>query len=148
MRPMRVPALATRATASVPRAQAHTHDQALAELERGHKPKHWMWFIFPQIAGLGRSAMAQHYALRSRAEAAAYLVHPVLGSRLKECTAAVLRHPDKDVVSIFGDVDAMKFQSSMTLFDAVAGPSETSFGEALTTFYGGERDQRSLELLA
>jgi len=129
-------------------AQADSYGQALAELEAGHKRSHWMWFIFPQIAGLGHSSTARHYAIRSRDEASAYLAHPVLGSRLTACTSAVLRHTGRPAEAIFGSVDAMKFRSSMTLFDAVAGASEPRFVKALTAFYGGERDQRTLELLA
>ncbi len=129
-------------------AQAEVYDQALAELEVGRKQSHWMWFVFPQIAGLGRSPTARHYAIASRAEADAYFSHPLLGSRLVECTNAVLRHPDTPADFIFGAVDAMKFRSSMTLFDAVAGAFEPCFGEALHTFYCGERDPRTLELLA
>jgi uncharacterized protein (DUF1810 family) len=106
-----------------------------------------MWFVFPQIAGLGRSPTARLYAIASRDEAGAYFSHPLLGRRLVECTHAVLRHPDTPADFIFGAVDAMKFHSSMTLFDAVAGASEPCFGEALHTFYGGERDPRTLELL-
>jgi uncharacterized protein (DUF1810 family) len=128
-------------------AQADVYDQVLAELEAGAKQSHWMWFIFPQIAGLGRSPTARHYAIASRDEAAAYFSHPVLGSRLVECTHAVLRHPETPVDFIFGAVDAMKFHSSMTLFDAVAGAFEPCFGEALHIFYGGEPDARTLELL-
>ena len=128
-------------------AQADVYEQALAELEAGRKESHWMWFVFPQIAGLGRSATARHYAIASRDEAAAYFSHPVLGSRLVECTEAVLRHPETPADFIFGAVDAMKFHSSLTLFDAVAGAFEPSFGEALHIFFGGERDKRTVELL-
>jgi uncharacterized protein (DUF1810 family) len=129
-------------------AQGDVYEQALAELKAGRKQSHWMWFVFPQIAGLGRSATARHYAIASRGEAAAYFAHPLLGSRLVECTNAVLRHREKPADFIFGAVDAMKFHSSMTLFDAVAGASEPGFGKALATFYGGEPDRRTLELLA
>jgi uncharacterized protein (DUF1810 family) len=128
-------------------AQAGIYAQALAELEAGAKQSHWMWFVFPQIAGLGRSATARHYAIASRDEASAYFAHPLLGSRLVECTRAVLRHPQTLAERIFGAVDAMKLHSSMTLFDAVAGAPEPRFAEALATFYGGERDERTLELL-
>lgn len=129
-------------------AQADTYDQALAELERGHKQSHWMWFIFPQIAGLGRSPTARRYAIGSRDEAAAYLVDPLLGSRLVQCTAAMLRHAGRPADFILGSVDALKFHSSMTLFDAVGGASQPSFGKALAAFYGGRPDERTLELLA
>jgi uncharacterized protein (DUF1810 family) len=129
-------------------AQAGVHAQALAELEAGRKESHWMWFIFPQIAGLGRSATARLYAIASREEAAAYLSHPLLGHRLVECTKAVLRHAGTPAQFIFGPVDAMKFHSSLTLFDAVAGAADPSFGKALKAFYRGERDQATLKLLA
>jgi uncharacterized protein (DUF1810 family) len=129
-------------------AQAHTHDQALAELERGHKQSHWMWFVFPQIAGLGQSATARRYAIASRDEASAYLAHWVLGSRLIQCTAAMLRHAGRPPEAILGSIDAMKFHSSMTLFDAVAEGSQPIFAKALAAFHGGERDRRTLELLA
>lgn len=128
-------------------AQADVYGQALAELEAGRKQSHWMWFVFPQIAGLGHSATARHYAIASREEAAAYLGHSLLGSRLVECTGAVLRRAGTPADLIFGTVDAMKFRSSMTLFDAVAGASEPAFAQALATFYGGDRDERTLELL-
>ena len=128
-------------------AQARVYDQALAELEAGRKESHWMWFIFPQIAGLGRSGTARFYAIASRAEAAAYLSHPLLGSRLAECTAAMLRHSGTPAHFILGTVDAMKFHSSMTLFDAVAGEAEPRFAAALAAFFGGERDQATMELL-
>jgi len=128
-------------------AQAGVYARALAELEAGRKRSHWMWFIFPQLAGLGRSAMAQHYAIGSRAEAEAYLEHALLGPRLRECTGAVLRHEGEPAERIFGAVDAVKFRSSMTLFEAVSGAVEPAFGEALDAFYGGERDGSTLALL-
>ena len=128
-------------------AQADTYDQALAELEQGRKQSHWMWFIFPQIAGLGRSGMARHYAFASRDEASAYLAHPLLGSRLDHCTAAMLRHAGRPARFILGYIDALKFHSSMTLFDAVGGASRPSFGKALAAFYGAHPDERTLELL-
>jgi uncharacterized protein (DUF1810 family) len=128
-------------------AQAGVYDQALAELEAGRKRTHWMWFVFPQIAGLGHSAMARHYAIASRREAAAYLAHPLLGSRLVACTAAVLRHRGTPADLIFGDVDAVKFRSSMTLFEAAAVENEPLFGTALESFHRGKRDPRTLELL-
>jgi uncharacterized protein (DUF1810 family) len=127
-------------------AQAGIYVQVLAELRRGRKASHWMWFVFPQIAGLGRSPMAQHYAIGSKEEARAYLDHPLLGQRLRECTEAVLRHKEKRAVSIFGSVDAMKFRSSMTLFEAVA-EDPAPFAAALETFYGGERDPETLRLI-
>ena len=128
-------------------AQAPVYATALAELRRGRKQSHWMWFIFPQIAGLGSSAMAQHYAIGSREEALLYVGHPLLGSRLLECTDAVLEHVDVPALTIFGGIDAVKFRSSMTLFDAVAGGSEPRFARVLAVFYGGEPDQATLRLL-
>src|SRR6201993_634326 len=96
-----------------------TYRHALAELRRGRKTSHWMWFVFPQIAGLGHSAMAQRYAIGSLAEAQAYLAHPVLGPRLRERTEILIALRQTDAQAIFGDIDAVKFRSSMTLFDAV-----------------------------
>ena len=127
-------------------AQAGAYAEALAELRDGRKRSHWMWFVFPQIAGLGRSDMARFYALRSLAEARAYLDHPLLGPRLRECTEAVLAHSDSSAEAIFGPVDAIKFRSSMTLFEAAA-PTDAPYGDALAAFYGGERDQATLERL-
>jgi uncharacterized protein (DUF1810 family) len=127
-------------------AQAPVHAQVLAELRQGRKQSHWMWFVFPQIAGLGRSATAAHYALASVAEARAYLRHPLLGPRLVEATEAALVHRGRGAEAIFGPVDAIKLRSSMTLFEAAAdGPAP--FGEALEAFFGGERDAATLRLL-
>ena len=106
-----------------------------------------MWFVFPQIAGLGFSTMAQLYAIGSLAEARAYLDHPRLGARLREATEAVLAHRDKRADAIFGPVDAMKFRSSMTLFEAAA-EEPALFADALDAFYGGERDPATSRLLA
>lgn len=128
-------------------AQQDVHAVALAELKAGRKRTHWMWFVFPQIAGLGRSETARFYALASAAEARAYLDHPVLGARLRDCTAAVLAHRDADAETIFGPVDALKFRSSMTLFEAVADDA-APFAEALETFYGGARDPATLAILS
>ena len=126
-------------------AQRPIYAQALAELDAGRKESHWMWFIFPQLKGLGRSATATHYGIVSAAEARAYLGHEILGLRLLECTRAVLTHRDQRAETIFGSVDAMKFRSSMTLFDAVAGTGP--FGDALAHFYAGARDEATLRLL-
>ena len=127
-------------------AQDGVYATALAELNAGEKRSHWMWFVFPQIEGLGLSAMAQHYAIRSRAEARDYLAHSLLGPRLRECTKAMLGHSDRPAEAILGTVDALKFRSSMTLFDA-AEP-DTCFARALDAFYRGARDERTLALLA
>jgi len=123
------------------------YPQALAELKRGAKESHWMWFVFPQIAGLGFSTMAQRYAIGSLAEARAYLDHPRLGARLREATEAVLAHRDKRADAIFGPIDAMKFRSSMTLFEAAA-EEPALFADALELFYGGERDPATSRMLA
>lgn len=128
-------------------AQADMYATALGELSQGRKRTHWMWFIFPQIAGLGHSAMSQLYAIRSREEAEAYLAHELLGPRLAECTDAALAHAaSRDADQIFGDIDAMKFRSSMTLFDAVRGGSRYRY--ALDVYYGGDPDPETLRLLA
>jgi uncharacterized protein (DUF1810 family) len=129
-------------------AQEATFAGALAELEAGRKQSHWMWFIFPQLAGLGRSATAQRYGIVSAGEARAYFAHPLLGPRLFRCTQAVLRHAGAAPERVFGAVDALKFRSSMTLFEAVCGEEEPSFAAALATFYAGARDERTLALLA
>jgi len=126
-------------------AQALVHDQALAELRRGRKTSHWMWFVFPQIAGLGRSETAQFYAIRDAAEARAYLAHPLLGPRLIEATRAVSAARGS-ATAILGEIDAMKLQSSMTLFAAVAD-DPAPFAVALARFYGGVRDATPLDLL-
>ena len=125
-------------------AQAPVYQQVLSELRAGRKASHWIWFIFPQIEGLGHSPMAQRFAISGRAEAAAYLQHPVLGPRLDECTQLVNQHAGTDVVDIFGDVDAMKFRSSMTLFAKVAEDTPV-FMDALKIFCNGEMDELTLE---
>ena len=126
-------------------AQDGVYPQALDELRAGRKTSHWMWFVFPQLAGLGFSAMSQRYAITSLAEARAYLQHPVLGPRLLECSEAVLSHPDRTAREIMGSPDDAKLRSSMTLF-AAAGP-EPLFQRVLDTFFAGERDPRTIELL-
>jgi uncharacterized protein (DUF1810 family) len=127
-------------------AQHGVYDTALAELRAGHKRTHWMWFIFPQIEGLGHSAMAQRYAIRSADEAAAYLAHPVLGPRLRACAAAVASHHDRGVDEIFGHPDNLKFHSSMTLFADIA-PDEAIFQTCLDQFFDGRPDPATLERL-
>ena len=121
-------------------AQAHTYDQALAELRAGQKRTHWMWFVFPQIAGLGRSGMAQRFAIRDLAEAKAYLSHPLLGRRLVEAARALTALDTEDPTEVFGSVDAMKLHSSMTLF-AQAEPEEPVFREVLDHYFGGAPDE-------
>ena len=127
------------------RAQEGVWNQALAELHAGRKTSHWMWFVFPQIAGLGSSAMARTYAIRDADEARAYLTHPVLGARLLATTQAAMAAPG-DAQAIFGGIDAMKFRSSLTLFAAVAD-DPAPFEAALDRFYTGQRDSHTLALL-
>ena len=115
------------------------YDHATAELRSGRKTSHWMWFIFPQIAGLGRSQMAQAYAITSLAEARAYLAHPVLGPRLTECAAILTGLSGRTAAQIFGEVDAMKLRSSMTLFH-YAAPGEPVFRQALDQYFAGAPD--------
>ncbi|MBV8681630.1 MAG: DUF1810 domain-containing protein [Caulobacteraceae bacterium] len=124
-------------------AQNRAFEAARTELRNGRKTSHWMWFVFPQIAGLGHSSMARRYAIASLAEAKAYLAHPVLGPRLHELTGILAALTVTDARAIFGDVDAIKFRSSMTLFDAVE-PGGV-FAKALDHFFAGERDPATLE---
>ena len=124
-------------------AQAPVYGRVVEELTRGRKESHWMWFIFPQIAGLGYSFMAQRYAIRSLDEARAYLAHPVLGARLRECTALVNRIEGRAIGDILGNPDDLKFRSSMTLF-ARAAPDEPVFAEALAKYFAGEGDAATL----
>ena len=123
-----------------------TYQRALAELRAGRKTSHWMWFIFPQVAGLGLSATAQRYAISGVAEARAYLGHPVLGPRLRECAGAIAAVDDSTADRILGPVDAMKLRSSMTLF-AAAAPEEPSFGHVLTRYFDGRPDEATLARL-
>jgi uncharacterized protein (DUF1810 family) len=128
-------------------AQAPVIDTVRAELARGRKQTHWMWFVFPQIQGLGFSAMARRYAISSRDEAKAYVAHPALGARLKDCTSLVLAVLDRSVHDIFGSPDDLKFHSSMTLF-AHAAPEAPEFRAALEGFFAGKEDRPALEKLA
>ena len=123
-----------------------TYQRALAELHAGRKTSHWMWFIFPQVAGLGFSAMAQRYAISGVAEARAYLGHPVLGPRLRACTGAIAATSGSTADRILGPVDAMKLRSCMTLF-AAAAPEEKVFGEVLARYFDGEPDEATLDRL-
>ena len=127
-------------------AQQPIYATALGELRAGRKRSHWMWFIFPQIAGLGRSTMAQEFALSSLDEAAAYLAHPLLGPRLRECTALVAGIEGRSVGEIFGYPDDLKFRSSMTLF-ARAAPEERIFALCLQKYFAGEPDLLTLARL-
>ena len=126
-------------------AQAPVYQRVLAELGQGEKQSHWMWYVFPQLAGLGHSPMAQRFALRSREEALAYLGHGVLGPRLRQCTALVNAVAGRPIREILGSPDDLKFRSSMTLFGAVS--SEPEFAAAIAKFYGGVPDRKTLELL-
>lgn len=128
------------------RAQDPVFRAVREELAGGRKQSHWMWFVFPQIAGLGFSAMSQRYAIGSRAEAGAYLAHPTLGPRLIECTRLVLAVEGRTINAILGAPDDAKFRSSMTLFGAVS--DQPVFGEALGRYFAGERDGATLEILA
>jgi len=127
-------------------AQAPVIAQAQSELRAGAKRTHWMWFVFPQIAGLGHSAMAQRYAIASLDEAKAYAAHPVLGTRLRDCTALVLAVEDKNAHAIFGSPDDLKFHSCMTLF-ARAAPEEPLFRQALERFFSGRQDPHTMTRL-
>jgi uncharacterized protein (DUF1810 family) len=127
-------------------AQETTYATALSELKAGFKRSHWMWFIFPQIAGLGTSEMARRYAIVDLDEARKYLSDPVLGARLKDSVTAVLAHKDKTAHAIFGSPDDVKFRSCLTLFER-ADPEEPLFGRALEVFYEGERDPKTIVLL-
>ncbi|PAL24273.1 DUF1810 domain-containing protein [Sphingopyxis sp. GW247-27LB] len=126
-------------------AQTLAYAIALAEIRRGAKRTHWMWFIFPQIAGLGRSATARHFAIRSIDEARAYLDHPVLGPRYDECVAALQDLTISDPVAVFGEVDALKLRSSLTLFESARPDSLVA--AAIDRWFGGKRDEITLRIL-
>jgi len=126
-------------------AQDPVYAGVRAELAAGRKTSHWMWFVFPQLKGLGRSGMAQHYGIGSAAEARAYWAHPLLGPRLRECTELVLAVDGRSVHEIFGSPDDLKLRSCMTLFAQVT--NDALFGRALQRYYDGEPDQATLRLL-
>ncbi|MBB2201091.1 DUF1810 domain-containing protein [Gluconacetobacter tumulisoli] len=128
-------------------AQAPVMADVQRELSAGCKRTHWMWFVFPQLAGLGHSDMARRYALASLDDARAYLAHPVLGPRLRDCVTRVNQTTGRSAHEIFGSPDDRKFQSSMTLFHR-AGPGEAAYGDALQRYYGGREDERTIALLA
>lgn len=128
-------------------AQAPVYESVLTELRAGRKRGHWMWFIFPQLRGLGRSAMADLFAIGSLPEARAYLAHPLLGVRLRECTRATLEADAVSLTAFFGTPDDLKFRSSMTLFDRAADEGEGLFGAALERWCEGVADRLTLELL-
>ena len=127
-------------------AQRDVHARALAEIRGGRKRSHWMWFIFPQVAGLGLSTTSRRYAIRDRAEAKAYLDHPVLGPRLVECAEAALSVEGRSAPEIFGGIDAMKLRSCATLFAQVS-PAGSVFHRLLDRHFGGEPDARTLDML-
>jgi uncharacterized protein (DUF1810 family) len=127
-------------------AQEPVWERVLAELKAGKKRSHWMWFVFPQIKGLGHSDMATRYAIQSRAEAVSYLAHPVLGTRLRECCTLLLGLGTSSAHEVFGTPDDLKLRSSMTLFAEVAGAGSV-FEDILARYFDGEKDSRTLELL-
>jgi uncharacterized protein (DUF1810 family) len=127
-------------------AQKGIYNDALAELRNGRKRTHWMWFVFPQIDGLGHSSTAKYYAIKSAEEARQYLNHPILGRRLLECAEAVLAIEERSASDIFGYPDELKLKSSMTLFASVADPHSV-FARVLDKYFHGERDERTLKLL-
>ena len=127
-------------------AQKNSYSIALAELQSGKKRSHWIWYVFPQLKGLGRSTNAEFFGVDGLAEAQAYLANPVLGQRLREAIEVVLIHKDKDISSILGELDALKFRSCLTLF-LLAAPTEKLFANALGQFFAGELDSQTLALL-
>jgi uncharacterized protein (DUF1810 family) len=129
------------------RAQEPVFVRVCAELAAGRKQSHWMWFVFPQLGGLGSSSMAQRYAIGSLAEARAYLAHPLLGERLRTCTQLVNRIEDRSAQAIFGYPDDLKFRSCMTLFALAAADGNKLFSEALAKYFAGEGDPHTHELL-
>jgi uncharacterized protein (DUF1810 family) len=128
-------------------AQKPVYETVLAELRAGYKQTHWMWFIFPQVEGLGQSFMSRYYSIKSLAEATAYLEHPTLGPRLLECSGILLELQGKPAAEIFGSPDDMKLCSSMTLFDSLKDPNPV-FASVLDEYYAGKRDHKTLQLLA
>ena len=128
-------------------AQRPVFEEVRSELREGRKTSHWMWFIFPQMEGLGRSELARKYAISSRAEAEAYLMHPILGARLRECTRLVNLVEGRSIEQIFGYPDDMKFRSSMTLFSHATSDNQV-FKDALQKYFGGESDPLTLERLS
>ena len=127
-------------------AQSSNYEDALAELRAGHKRSHWSWYVFPQVRGLGSSPMSVRYSIGSRAEAGAFLAHPVLGPRLRDCVKAMMAHRGLSASQILGDVDAQKFRSCLTLFAQVA-PSDPLFNDALKKYFDGAPDSRTISIL-
>ena len=128
-------------------ASGDTYNRAVDELRTGRKTSHWMWYVFPQLRGLGTSSMSQRFAIASIGEARAYLSHPVLGPRLIECAAIIAGTHDRSAVQIFGSIDTLKLHSSMTLF-ARAAPTEAAFGQVLDRFFDGAPDTATEGLLS
>ncbi len=128
------------------KTQHSRYETVLSELKNGQKKTHWMWFVFPQIEGLGKSQAAQYYAIRGLEEALAYLSHPVLGERLRECVGVLLKIQGRTLHEIFGHPDDWKFRSSMTLFEYVS-PDEPYFAKALERYCDGKRDDKTLEII-
>jgi uncharacterized protein (DUF1810 family) len=127
-------------------AQQGQYEMALGEIRSGQKRSHWMWYVFPQFAGLGSSPTSVHYAIKSRAEAEAYLAHPVLGRRLLECAEAILKIQDRSAHEIFGSPDDMKLRSSATLFASVS-PTGSVFHHIIDKYFDGKPDARTVELI-
>ncbi|MBL4676786.1 MAG: DUF1810 domain-containing protein [Mucilaginibacter sp.] len=127
-------------------AQRDHYELALAEIKAGRKRSHWMWYIFPQIAGLGKTGISVHYAIKNLQEATRYLADQTLGFRLTEICKALLALPGNDAYAVFGGPDDLKLYSSMTLFDSVPGAFPV-FGQVLDKYFGGNRDQRTLDIL-
>ncbi|MBV5262281.1 DUF1810 domain-containing protein [Synechococcus moorigangaii CMS01] len=127
-------------------AQALVYAQVLTELQAGQKQTHWMWYIFPQLAGLGHSETAKYYAIKNTAEAIAYLQHPILGQRLQDCTTILLNQHSKSVIEILGTIDSKKFRSCITLF-AELSPANSVFHQALNKYFQDKPDQQTLSLL-
>ena len=127
-------------------AQTLMYPSVLKQIQNGKKTSHWMWYMFPQLRGLGTSAMAHLYGISGLGEAKAYLAHPVLSGRLYELCGELLKHKDKTALEIFGDIDEMKLKSSMTLF-ALTSEGYTVFDEVLENFFGGEKDELTVKLI-
>lgn len=127
-------------------AQRESYARALGEITKGRKQTHWIWYVFPQLAGLGRSALARFFAIHSLEEARAYLAHPILGPRLLECVTALQNLPIPDPVAVFGSVDAKKVRSCLTLF-AEAAPKQPLFNATLDRWFGGHKDEATLAIL-
>ena len=128
-------------------AQRAVYPAVLRELHSGKKVTHWMWYIFPQITGLGKSTTAQYYAIQNLEHAQAYLAHPLLGARIQECTTAMMAHENLSATDIFGAIDSVKYHSSMTLFAHISGPRSV-FQQALVRHFEGRVDHKTLEIVA